>query len=402
MTEEQRKQPATLSREELYRQVWETPTSRLCAQYGISGRGLKKICDRLSIPCPPRGYWARLAAGQRVKQIPLPDAAPGVLPQVTITPTPPTSLAPGAPELHPDTAERLRTARAEAVGIAVPATLRRPHPAIAAWIARHEIGIAADHRDRLGWGHGLRTKPFTPLERRQQRILNTLFKEAEKLGCKISGEAPHQISIESGRNKIEFTLREWIKQFRRPLSDEEKADRYFSGQRWRQESIATGELIFNLKTFVEHGLRREWRDGERRLEEQVDEIVAVLAVAGPILERRRLEEEAAERRRWEEEKRRHEEKERLDKDHNRWRRFVQFAKLWEEMRLAENFLDALEKQPVESEVTCGEWTPVEWMTWARERQQAFDPSRWNEIWKDIASITAWETSRPLYTVRMED
>lgn len=70
MTEDERREPQTISREDLYCQVWETPASRLCARYGISGRGLKKICDRLDIPSPPRGYWAQLAAGQRIKQTP--------------------------------------------------------------------------------------------------------------------------------------------------------------------------------------------------------------------------------------------------------------------------------------------------------------------------------------------
>ena len=50
MSEETSKKPQTISRDDLYRQVWQTPASRLCAQYGISGRGLKKICDRLNVP----------------------------------------------------------------------------------------------------------------------------------------------------------------------------------------------------------------------------------------------------------------------------------------------------------------------------------------------------------------
>jgi hypothetical protein len=42
--------------------------SRLAADYGISGNGPAKICDRLKIPYPPRGYWAKKAAGQKVVQ----------------------------------------------------------------------------------------------------------------------------------------------------------------------------------------------------------------------------------------------------------------------------------------------------------------------------------------------
>jgi hypothetical protein len=54
----------TLTREELYRRVWEKPMVRLAEQYGISGNGLAKICDRLSIPYPPRGFWARMTVGK--------------------------------------------------------------------------------------------------------------------------------------------------------------------------------------------------------------------------------------------------------------------------------------------------------------------------------------------------
>ena len=84
MTKEQRKQPTTINREDLYRQIWETPASLLCARYGISGRGLKKICDRLHVPShrAATGRGSQPASGSTVA---LPDAAPGIPLQVTIT-----------------------------------------------------------------------------------------------------------------------------------------------------------------------------------------------------------------------------------------------------------------------------------------------------------------------------
>jgi AcrR family transcriptional regulator len=47
-----------LTREELYERVWTQPTSALAREFGISANGLAKICDRLLVPHPPRGYWA--------------------------------------------------------------------------------------------------------------------------------------------------------------------------------------------------------------------------------------------------------------------------------------------------------------------------------------------------------
>jgi hypothetical protein len=44
----------------LYEQVWAQPVQQVAKSYGISGRGLGKICRRLLVPVPPRGYWARV------------------------------------------------------------------------------------------------------------------------------------------------------------------------------------------------------------------------------------------------------------------------------------------------------------------------------------------------------
>jgi hypothetical protein len=64
----------TFTRKELYDPVWSEPMIKLGARYNISGNGLAKACRRAAIPVPPRGYWARKAAGQKVTQTPLPPA----------------------------------------------------------------------------------------------------------------------------------------------------------------------------------------------------------------------------------------------------------------------------------------------------------------------------------------
>ncbi len=60
----------TINRKELYKKVWEAPITRLSKEYGLSDVGFAKICRKHNIPRPPRGYWARKAAGYRVKRIP--------------------------------------------------------------------------------------------------------------------------------------------------------------------------------------------------------------------------------------------------------------------------------------------------------------------------------------------
>jgi hypothetical protein len=60
------RQVVRLTRQELYEKMWSRPAIALAEEFGISGRGLGKICSRFEIPVPPRGYWANLAVGKRV------------------------------------------------------------------------------------------------------------------------------------------------------------------------------------------------------------------------------------------------------------------------------------------------------------------------------------------------
>ncbi len=44
---------------------------KLAEIYGLSDRGLAKTCERHLVPVPPRGYWAKVEAGQPAKRRPL-------------------------------------------------------------------------------------------------------------------------------------------------------------------------------------------------------------------------------------------------------------------------------------------------------------------------------------------
>jgi len=63
----------TWDRELLYSEIWETPLSKLAVKYGISAVALGKVCRKLQIPLPGRGYWAKKEFGKPVKQIKLPE-----------------------------------------------------------------------------------------------------------------------------------------------------------------------------------------------------------------------------------------------------------------------------------------------------------------------------------------
>ena len=61
------------NREEIYREIWSEPIQRVAKRYGLSDVGLAKVCRKLLIPRPGRGYWAKKAAGVTLpRQPPLP------------------------------------------------------------------------------------------------------------------------------------------------------------------------------------------------------------------------------------------------------------------------------------------------------------------------------------------
>ena len=58
-----RRQGTPVSREALYEEVWTDAVTVVAPRYGLSDVGLVKICKKLCIPVPPRGYWAKVKAG---------------------------------------------------------------------------------------------------------------------------------------------------------------------------------------------------------------------------------------------------------------------------------------------------------------------------------------------------
>jgi hypothetical protein len=388
MAGEGAKQPVTVTRDHLYSQVWATSMSKLALHYGISGNGLAKICDRLRIPYPPRGYWAKKAAGHKDVQYRLPEPSADTPGEVTISPTP--APAP-PPQLPKGVEDKLSAARESTKDIVVPERLSsRPHPIIAGWLAeraRRKQDARADP-----WRSGrLSDLNFTDVEHRRHRIVDTLFKTLERHGFKAKTGDRHDVYLEIEGERVDFKLREKQRQVRRPLTDSEKSYSTWRERGWMQELQPSGILTFTLETHLVDGARHEWRDGDQSLEGQLPDIISLILLAGPILkERRRLHEEAEQRRR-EQEMRRYKEEERRKTDRNQWRRFVEIAEHWRDLEVARQFLIALETKSAGEEFSVKDRSLAEWLSWARERADASDPLLMGakRIFADIGEIHSW-------------
>src|SRR5262245_61448701 len=66
-----------VSREALFEQVWSEPMLKVAARHGVSSNFLARVCERLNVPHPGRGYWQQLEVGKAKPKPTLPDLRPG-------------------------------------------------------------------------------------------------------------------------------------------------------------------------------------------------------------------------------------------------------------------------------------------------------------------------------------
>src|ERR1700682_1141447 len=66
----------SVAREKLFEEVWAEPMTTVAKRYGVSSSYLARVCERLNVPRPARGYWTRLQVGQSPSRPELPAAGP--------------------------------------------------------------------------------------------------------------------------------------------------------------------------------------------------------------------------------------------------------------------------------------------------------------------------------------
>jgi hypothetical protein len=383
------KKPVTLSREELYALVWATPISRLAGQYGLSDNGLAKICRRLDVPYPPRGYWARKAAGKKVTQSPLPAVHPSTRTQVMITPSLPAELPPQPPS---ELEEGLAAARRLTANLKVPAKLNHPHQIVAGWIEERQR--EREQAKRYSWGRGGYTPPdFTAFERRRHRLLSTFFVALEKHGYTAKVDERGRPMVEIDREAVVLIAKEKYRQVRQPLTEEEKKLGFNPKRPWRQELQPTGLLQLSIEPRLHFALPSSWIDApDQLLEQQLPEIAAIFIAAAPILQERRRRYEEEEQRRHQEERRRYEERQRQLRERNRLRGLLELASRWRQVEEARQFLDAMAARATDQPTEMvGDQTLDEWIAWARERLTGYDPLEAGPaaVFRTIATIDQW-------------
>lgn len=187
-----RRRGTPVSREALYEEVWTDAVTVVAPRYGLSDVGLVKICKKLGIPVPPRGYWAKLKAGRPTHKVPLP-----ALPAGARDPSGPIPLSEQEAAVHARVRDALQQTRESQASISVPAELVDPHPLVRA--------AAARLKRRDGWDHpaGVRSAPKEVLDLQVTRntldrallLMDTLLKSLEPSG--FTAQVPAQVVVDA-------------------------------------------------------------------------------------------------------------------------------------------------------------------------------------------------------------
>ncbi len=386
----------TVTRDELYRQVWETPMSTLSKRYGLSDVGLAKLCRRHNIPRPPVGYWQKREVGKAPLQPPLPECSDPHAQKITFC-TPPRreEPPPKQPPAYDDDILQLLALARGLPQVKVVNTLRGLHRLVRnTW-----DGLEGCSLPRCGLlrsvGLGLEVldvEVSRPQIRRALCLLNALVRTIERLGGKVSGMVDScgiGTMVSFAGERVPFSLRERCG--RRTVED----DTGRAGQS-RYDIIPNGRLR------IEAGRSYEDTD-KRKLEDRVNEIVAgFIAHAGDARLHRRYEEAARGKREEEAKRRQEEERLRLEREqelnrqeqerqrelarrkqeleakkraeHNRVERLIQEADAWHHSRILRGYIRAVRQMILREDgaIEHGSETEV-WLNWATAQADRMDP-----------------------------
>lgn len=359
-----------LKRDTLFEVVWSRPVRTVAHEYGLSDVALAKICRKMGIPLPGRGYWARQAAGKKVSRPELPKLRKGEVEEHRIhrrEPKPPDSAQVSAAESREQDPHN---------AIVVRDTLQDPHPLVRR--SRASLERAAKTFDRANRSHRCLDVMVSPEQLdRGLRIMDALIRavesrglvvevaaaegyQAEKIGhvtrVRVHDEWVH-VGLEESRSQVKLT----------PPPGKEK-DRWFY-PRTDLKPNGTLKLLIRNAPWGE-GTQSTWADGKTaRLETRLNDFVVGLFRAADAI---RLAREAAERQQaeWREAARRREEQakraaivDRLADDlHTRSEEWLAARRLLE-------YLDAVEAHLSRNPADVPTLTAT-WLSWGRAHADA--------------------------------
>jgi hypothetical protein len=373
------------TRAELYELVWSKPMQKLAEELGISDVGLSKVCTRNEIPTPPRGYWARVEAGQKVRRPPLLKPVGRISAKIKIS-----GAMTGLPE---PAREILAKSKAEkkikdATPPVINADFDNLHPTLrATWKILRARKCEPDGAVHAV-GEGLCGVIVGPESvQRVTLFLDALFKLLDKDGfnpeatgeaMRITQEKDHATFVVIERTKREKhepsateiaaeerRIRRRDQYFRDPNRSTFGEENLFIRAYPDHDTVYTGQLVFKIEGYWDP-IRRSWGDGKTQtLESMLNDIAAGLKAFLALQKVRREEREEKERLRQALVARHDLSKKRKERDKNR----QSFLQLVIEQQNEASHLRQCLSRLADAEADEG---LVRFSNWVRERLQELD------------------------------
>lgn len=368
-----------IQRDELYEEVWKTPLSKLGPKYMITGTALKKICKKLNVPTPPRGYWAKLQYGYKVRNPPLPRKQKkyGTPDSYKITGGN-TDKGNNLVKLNgndDDLPDELRS-----LSVKVPQRLRNPHPLVRNTMDYLDGAVPDEYGVLNVKTEGCLDLRVSPKAlNRSLRILDAVIKCFEDLNYEIKAENHcwGWTSVNILGEDVHFSLNERVRRFDHvPTKAEiERQKEYFWDRPRPWDYEPTGKLTIELCRYSSGGLCKKWSDAKQKsVEDHVSDFVKGAYRVALLNRDRRLEQEAEQRRLGEESRKRKEEAQRLEEERRRLLDLEQQAENWNKAKNLREYIIAVEVSFSGKELCDGEKERQgRWLEWARKHADRLDP-----------------------------
>jgi hypothetical protein len=387
----------TIEREELYCQVWAEPIFRLAPKYGISNVALKKICKKLNVPTPPRGYWAKIQNHIRLERTPLPKIKydqPKVH-ELNMNRSPVANSKPEkpGPALLPEALEAIERIESWPT-IKVPRNLRNAHPLVKKTLEELSGAEPDKYAMLRPWGKEiLDVRVSHRLLTRAMRIMQALLTRIEYLGFPASAKRGYHLQTTEAiifDEAISFGISEKSRQIDHVLTDSEKKDiarygRHFDTTKWDYEP--TGLLSLRIDTWAFEGIRKNWKDGRSKVvEDGLKEFLINLVTIADLKRQRRLEDKERERQRQEELKAMEELERQRQEEHRRLQDLENQAFRWTKAAQLRSYITEVEKKASGSDLPTEEQERLaSWLRWARGHADRIDPLI-GDAWKGSSSL----------------
>lgn len=362
-----------VTRQTLYDQVWSTPMTKVAKEYGISDVALAKICKKLTVPYPGRGYWRRKETGKRVKQLALPPKQDSSKQQVTIHRTIRVEMT-----LSEDAVQRIAAEQAPEQTIEVPERLGKPHRLISGQLSNWRSASVDEYGAiQSGTLRQLNIRVSPQALSRALRIMNRLFLALEARGYPVGNQEGYRKTLGARINgePVEFGLEEKFQRIELP-QDPKRRSSPWSYPRHEYRYVATGILTLKINEWVD-GVQKSWSDGKTaRLETTLNNFLVGLLKVAEALKARRLKQEEEARLRREAQRRREEEEQRLQEEQRRRQALFSEAENWAKAQQLRTYLAVAKEAVVTQHGTIQPGSKADqWFSWAYQQADAIDPLR---------------------------